>query len=967
MKIKIRKGISSIKGVDGMPVFYVDSPEKAERVARMLQDATKVGVDVESFGHDIKKEHPYGKAKLISYQFSCFGSKLESVHESKQIFVPHWAQHKYLRHFRPFLEDPAQTKVLHNAKYDMHVLANHGIEMQGLKGDTLIKAYLFNTAEDHGLKYLVRKHLGIEAALDYGDVFKVPKLKKNGEPGKQTILPSLDAVVRGEYAYANKGINELASYAVKDPYFTCLLDDWVDSKLSNVEWYRGKSMLDYYLMFDLDYTQVLFDMERRGVALDVEALHVMRSKMQDRLVEVEKLFFKTCVKMGIPSRELESFNIGSPKQLGSLLTERLGVELPTTPSGQPSTADGALSSLRSPKAKAIVSIVLEHRGLKKLLGTYADPFIEMAEDPRLGGRLRTSFSQIGTITMRLSCVAGWTPIRTPSGDKQISSVVPGDYVWTHKKRWRKVLASFTKGYDGMYDVHLSNGSVLTCTLKHKVLASNGAWVSLGEILDVDNTELGEQQKEHKDCSFSLQVEEDHTDCEGSVRGDGDIARQRFLHPEQAHAYEREKSAGSGALLEIENRKQESDEGEVSGSTPQLEGSLRGWLRIPDMLARRETPLCPSRGDGAGDRMPSSSTPGCSPHRQQQEEQFDRQFSRSDEQRAQGYPLLSVGFDHVEIEKVVYRGCCEVYDITVDEDESYEACGIFSHNSRSPNLQNIPRFGEDESDRFGIRTAFVPDDDDHVFGDADMSQIEIRLMAHLSKDPVLIEALRKGWDIHARTAYTCFSEIKSHFGSRQLDTALLKEIKEKFPTQRQRSKTLNFMLSYGGGPGRYADLTGSTLNEGRKVVRAFFRDYNGLKRHIDQVRKSCYAKGYVRTLLGRYIHIPDIRSLDDGIRSAAERQAFNYRIQSSCADILKMAMLLIHRDDRLRYDYGVDMSLQIHDEITFNVPKEHKEKVKPIIDDYMSEPYKHFGLKSLIIPTPAELGYGSNWQEAKEAG
>lgn len=281
------------------------------------------------------------------------------------------------------------------------------------------------------------------------------------------------------------------------------------------------------------------------------------------------------------------------------------------------------------------------------------------------------------------------------------------------------------------------------------------------------------------------------------------------------------------------------------------------------------------------------------------------------------------------------------------------------SSSAPNLQNIPSAGKDH---YGIRGAFVAPQG-MVVGDIDLSQIEMRLMAHFTQDEMMLKALREGWDLHSLTATKTDSKVRQWMGARTVDAKLLKEVKEQFEEPRRRAKTLNFGIGYGMGAKKYAQMTGVSERAGYEAIDGFFSLYPGLRNGIRDIQRGCVQRGYVRTLLRRVLKIPGITSEVMGVRKAAERQAFNYVIQGSAADLLKMSMTLIDRDSRLK-ELGVQMTLQIHDELLFEVPKGAEKEIKPIIEQYVSQPYRVYGMKDLRVETPADLGFGASWAEAK---
>lgn len=282
------------------------------------------------------------------------------------------------------------------------------------------------------------------------------------------------------------------------------------------------------------------------------------------------------------------------------------------------------------------------------------------------------------------------------------------------------------------------------------------------------------------------------------------------------------------------------------------------------------------------------------------------------------------------------------------------------SSAGPNLQNIPASDKDD---YGIRKAFVAPKG-MVVGDIDLSNIELRLMAHFSQDKAMLEALRKGWNLHSLTAVGTFDGPRAFKGAQSITKELLDEVKHKFESDYKAAKVLNFGIGYGMGPMKFASMTGKNERAGYEAIENFYRTYPGLKRGIQSAQFHARKYGYVRTLLMRYAHIEGINSPHMGLRKAGERRAWNYKIQGSAADLLKMGMILVHRNERLR-ELGVRMNLQIHDELLFEVPKGAEKESKKIIDELISHPYRSFGFKDLLLDTPGELDFGKSWAEAKK--
>ena len=258
------------------------------------------------------------------------------------------------------------------------------------------------------------------------------------------------------------------------------------------------------------------------------------------------------------------------------------------------------------------------------------------------------------------------------------------------------------------------------------------------------------------------------------------------------------------------------------------------------------------------------------------------------------------------------------------------------SSSNPNLQNIPVRGEDGRE---IRKAFVPEPG-CVFFSADYSQIELRIMAHLSKDEHLISAFQQGDDIHAATAARIFG----------------KPIGEVSRDERRKAKTANFGIIYGISAFGLAERMDVPRSEAKALIDSYFQTYPGVRQFIDGAVEQARQRGYIETLFGRRRYLPDINSRNAVVRGYAERNAVNAPIQGTAADIIKMAMIRIDR--RLRAEgLHAKMILQVHDELNFSVPQAELEAVRRLVVEEMQNAYQ------LSVPLLADCGEGSNWLEA----
>jgi DNA polymerase-1 len=260
------------------------------------------------------------------------------------------------------------------------------------------------------------------------------------------------------------------------------------------------------------------------------------------------------------------------------------------------------------------------------------------------------------------------------------------------------------------------------------------------------------------------------------------------------------------------------------------------------------------------------------------------------------------------------------------------------SSENPNLQNIPI--RDEAGR-KIREAFVPRDENHILLAADYSQIELRLIAHISNDEAMLEAFQKGQDIHRATAARVYGV----------------DIDEVTPDQRRNAKTVNFSIVYGAGATNLSQQLKIKRTEAKKLIDNYFEQYHGLKKYFDDTVQFARDNGYVVTLMGRKRYLRDINSKSGLERSNSERVAINTPVQGSAADMIKVAMINIHKEFKKR-NFKSKMILQVHDELVFDVYKPELEDVKVVVEDLMKN-----ALPDLNVPILVGMDTGENWLEA----
>jgi DNA polymerase-1 len=311
--------------------------------------------------------------------------------------------------------------------------------------------------------------------------------------------------------------------------------------------------------------------------------------------------------------------------------------------------------------------------------------------------------------------------------------------------------------------------------------------------------------------------------------------------------------------------------------------------------------------------------------------------------AEGHAVPRLILEHRELDKLRSTYVLKLPEM-IDErtgrihtsfNQTVAATGRLS--SSDPNLQNIPirsSLGRE------IRKGFIPAEG-YVFVSADYSQIELRVLAHLSADPAFVTAFREGRDIHRETAARIFGMSPD----------------EVPPALRDQAKTINFATIYGQGPVALATQLGISRTQASEFIDAYFERFEGVARYLEEMKEKARTLGYVETLLGRRRYIPEIRARNPGMRGFGERTATNSPIQGTAADLIKLAMIRLH--ERLAESRsGSRMLLQVHDELLFETPEDEAEELGAVVRELME------GAIDLDVPLRVDLGIGKSWYDSK---
>ncbi len=312
----------------------------------------------------------------------------------------------------------------------------------------------------------------------------------------------------------------------------------------------------------------------------------------------------------------------------------------------------------------------------------------------------------------------------------------------------------------------------------------------------------------------------------------------------------------------------------------------------------------------------------------------------EELAAMGHQIPRLILEHRELDKLDGTYVSKLPQLVDDAgrihtrfNQTVAATGRLS--SSDPNLQNIPirsTLGRE------IRKGFVPAAG-HRFVGADYSQVELRVMAHLSRDPAFLEAFRSDRDIHRETAARIFGVAADAVT----------------PAMREQAKTINFATIYGQGPFALARQLGISREEARRFIDQYFERFAGVAAYLEEMKETARTRGYVETLIGRRRYIPEIRSKNPGMRGYGERTATNSPIQGTAADLIKVSMIRLH--ERLSGS-GARMLLQVHDELLFEVPEDEVEDVSRQVREEME------GAIDLDVPLKVDIGVGATWYECK---
>jgi uracil-DNA glycosylase family 4 len=574
------------------------------------------------------------------------------------------------------------------------------------------------------------------------------------------------------------------------------------------------------------------------------------------------------------------------------------------------------------------------------------------------GLVRPTYSLTTTVTGRSSCVKDDTPINTLRGIIRADAIVEGDYVFTHKGRWRKVVELFRKVPTMMYSLYLSNKKILTVTGEHRILLNSGEWRTVHSLLEIGEGNALAMQSPSKGSRTYSQSGEHLPNAATNNTGSSGPSRSQSPN-----------GAGNDRTLPITGGVQGTQEypipqEQTGREEPAVRARvgvrLRGWTRLSNPLSEREEvlrtsdSLCGVPRDSCGAATGES---GSSSHRREAEEQYPGQPSGIDggwaPEDTRTVPDAGGG---LAIEKVICAGVHRVYDFQVEEDHSYLACGVFNHNSENPNGQNFPKRGKNAK---AYRRIFVPPPGYYVL-EADLSQAELRIAADMANDRAMLEIYRTGGDIHTATACIALNKTMAQF-------KLLPKAEQK--DWRTKAKAINFGFLYGMGWRKFIGYAKTqygvvfTEEEAQYIRDAFFDRYSALPAWHASMREFAHKHGYVRSYSGRIRHLPMIDSEEQGVQSEAERQAINSPVQEFASSLGVMAMGRLSEEIDPQYLAPIAF---VHDAIYCYVPYKYADWGARTLKRYMqTNPLKEWFNLHLKCPIIADVSIGLNLGDTYE--
>ena len=801
--------------------------------------------------------------------------------------------------------------VFHNAKFDVPILRHYGIEIDEYH-DSMIMSYVLDTSLKHNLRACAER------------------------VGSEKLVHDWD----GEVVWSD----ELAEYAEQDAIAT-----WEVFKNLAPQILQDKDNWNIYSL-ELQFLERIIEYEKNGLPVDVTEAENYHDELELEINVLKRDITKKYPK--VPSKKLktykkehpeleqffhsnpdekewnyqlyEPFNYNSTHHKAWILQQEGWKPIEFCKTGTPKLDAAVITSIEDkyPTAK----IFQDLSGLHKTLNTFVLALLDNRDENDF---VHTSVNQTVTRTGRLSsCVAEWTRVKTKRGLVQIKDLIPGDEVWTHKRRWKPVLGLQVKPDDTMVNITFCNGDVLTCTLYHKLNVPGIGWKTIEEIINEHIKSVDFEPTEYRKLPEALQVEGQNLFYSNGSGRTKNVLSQCYARAQGKYATRREKGTSENCLFTIEIGGQKPYERQNRSATPQLERGMCGWLWLREDYARQQKTVCSSSNDGSNIGSETDTRMfGCPPHRWESIEQQHRQSSVMYQEGSQDDTQSASYQRGGKIKTINFSGTLPVWDIYVADDHSYWSEGCFSHNSK-PNVQNLPSRGE-TGDRM---RSLIKAPEGHIIIGADLSNIEARVLAYYLEikchDSYLANVFRSGDDFHDTNAAS-------------------------WGLERDMAKKVLYLTLYGGGAQKLADSAGISLYEAEEIFQLFHNKLPSIIKLKNLVTGFVEKHGYIRTLLGRHVQYPLIWSRDEEQVAKVHRQSFNALLQGSAADIIKT---LSNRVAHLHVLYDVRGLIQVHDENLWLSKNDAR------VEKFMNEASEIWNSCELLgnLPIVAEFKIGTTW-------
>lgn len=672
------------------------------------------------------------------------------------------------------------------------------------------------------------------------------------------------------------------------------------------------TLWEYFVRTEVPFTKVLWTMEREGIRLDCAELERQGPELEAEILSIQKWFGRQLQQMYI--------NLNSTDQMAALFFGYLEhAPITFTEGGAPQLNKASLKTWAA-KGCTYSSNLLRYRDLDKKFSTYT---VNLLRQVHGDGRIHCTFNQTGA-----RCLVKGELVLTGRGYLPSEDVRVGDHVIAHTGLTRRVIETSTHAPQPIYRVCLTNGLSLKTTGNHEYRTGDG-WAR------ADSLRVGQAVTVHSDTEV----------WRGVPQWDS------F----EVSSWGRVRNRVTGKVLALQPKGQR--------------GHLKVTLHRNGAQSRKD-----GRKDLAVHRLVLQAFVGDSDQEVRHLNGIAWDNTLRNLQYGTSHEYIEgtrASFYEANVASVEVLPAETTYGLTVEIDHSHVTAGIVTHNtgrlsSSDPNLQNQPSY---------IRSAYVASPGYKLMA-RDYEQLEMRILAHMSKDPTLCNAILTGLDVHSSTAATMFGtsyeaiqearakddRIGEAKKNKQATDEVLTDREKELIGYRKIAKTINFGLMYGQGANKLAATVGVSLDKARELIDKYFKTFPSVPRYFNQAIQRARELGYCETILKRRRGVPGLNSSLRSEQSEAERKVKNTPIQGTASEIVKMAMIKIYEDPLITAS-GTRMLIQVHDEIVFEIPEGvvNDKELNDRIGQHMSHPFDSFDLH---VPLDTAGKVGSTWYECK---